>query len=78
MLDTILNAVQTLLEWVLKLLPTSPFISFIDEIGNLPYLGWLNWFIPIGSFIAVGEAWLVSVGIFYLYSIVLRWIKAIE
>lgn len=77
-MNAILNLIKEFLDWVLQLLPTSPFVSFIDAMENIPYLGWLNWFIPVGSIIAVGEAWLVSVGLFYLYSIVLRWIKAIE
>ncbi len=66
------------LEWVLNLLPTSPFQSFIEACENLPYLGWLNWFIPVGQMVAIGEAWLVAVGLFYLYSIILRWIRAIS
>ena len=77
-MDAILNLLKNFLDWVLQFLPTSPFVSFIDAMDNLPYLGWLNWFIPVGSIIAIGEAWLISVGLFDLYSIVLRWVKAIE
>lgn len=66
------------LDWVLGALPTSPFQAFINACGDLPYLGWLNWFVPVGQMVAVGEAWLVAVGLFYLYSIVLRWIRAIS
>ena len=70
--------VITFLDWVLKLLPTSPFTQFINACANMPYLGWLNWFVPVGQMIAVGEAWLVAIALFYMYSIVLRWIKAIN
>lgn len=77
-MDAILGLLKDFLDWVLQFLPTSPFVAFIDAMEDLPYLGWLNWFLPVGSIIAVGEAWLVSVGLFYLYSIVLRWVKAIE
>ncbi|MEF9946183.1 MAG: hypothetical protein RR737_06285 [Lachnospiraceae bacterium] len=73
-----MEIVTKFLDAVLKILPLSPFTVFIDKVGELPYLGWLNWFIPISTMIAVGEAWLISVGIFYLYSIILRWIRAIE
>ncbi len=34
--------------------------------------------IPIGQIIAILETWVTAVAIYYLYSIVLRWIKAIE
>lgn len=70
--------VTTFLDWVLKLLPTSPFTEFINAYSDIPYLGWLNWFIPVGQMIAIGEAWLVAIGLFYMYSIVLRWIRAID
>ncbi|RGW46214.1 hypothetical protein DWV67_16190 [Dorea formicigenerans] len=56
--------VTTFLDWVLKLLPTSPFTQFIEACSGMPYLGWLNWFVPVGQFIAVGEAWLVAIGLF--------------
>ena len=73
-----MNVLQSLLDGVIRLLPGSPFVAFIDALENIPFLNYLNWFIPVGTFIAIGEAWLLSIGIFYLYQIVLRWIRAIE
>lgn len=73
-----MEIVTKFLDWVLKLLPTSPFSAYIDALENIPFLGYLNYFLPISTFIAIGEAWLVAVGLFYLYSIILRWIRAIE
>ena len=35
-------------------------------------------FLPTSPFITFGEAWLVAIGLFYAYQIILRWIKAIE
>lgn len=58
-------------------LPHSPFSQFLSQFQNLPALGWLNWFVPIGPAITVLEVWLVAIGLFYLYSIALRWLKAI-
>lgn len=66
------------LDWVLALLPTSPFTAFIESMETLPYLGWLNWFLPISEMIVIGEAWLVAIGLFYLYSVILRWVRAIS
>lgn len=77
-MSTMQAIINQFLEWVLALLPTSPFTKFIEACENLPYLGWLNWFLPIDTFIAIGEAWLVSITLFYLYSIVLRWVRAIS
>ena len=73
-----MELVTRFLDWVLKLLPTSPFAPFLDGVETLPYLGYLNYFIPVGTFLKIGAAWLVSIGLFYLYSIILRWIRAIE
>ncbi|MCH1981787.1 hypothetical protein MCG98_04280 [Ruminococcus sp. OA3] len=73
-----MEIVTKFLDWVLKLLPTSPFSAFLDSLEALPYLGYLNYFIPVGMFLKIGSAWLVAIGFFYLYSIILRWIRAIE
>lgn len=73
-----MEIVTKFLDTVLKVLPTSPFSAFLDKMGQIPYLSTLNYFVPISEMIAIGEAWLVAVGVFYLWSIVLRWIRAIE
>lgn len=62
---------------ILNLLPTSPFRSFIDSIPDLPGLAELNWFFPVGECLDVLTAWGVAIGIFYLYSVIMRWIKLI-
>ena len=61
-----------------KYLPLSPFTQFIDQFSNLPALGYLNWFFPVKECITVMEAYLVAVGIYYLYQMIMRWIKVIQ
>ena len=73
-----MEIVNQFLDWVLSVLPTSPFTKYVDALQSIPYLNYLNWFVPVGTFIAIGQAWLVSVGLFYVYMIILRWIRAIE
>lgn len=68
---------NNLAEKTLSLLPLSPFQQFIDNFRSLPYLGWLNWFFPVGDCLVVMGVWLGAVGLFYLYSIVMRWVKMI-
>lgn len=68
---------QKFSEALLQVLPLSPFQQYIDQFRSLPYLGWLNWFFPVGSCLTVMAAWLVAVGLFYLYSILMRWLKII-
>lgn len=66
-------------EWLLTVLPTSPFQGFIGNFTNTfsPYLSALNWFIPIGDFLIIFEVWLSAVALYYLYSIIMRWVKMI-
>lgn len=78
MLSFMKEILDKFLSVVLSLLPLSPFADFIDELGQLPYLGYINYFIPVGTFVKIGAAWLAAIALFYLYSVVARWIKLIE
>lgn len=62
-------------------------IKFMKEIldkllsvilSQLPYLGYLNYFVPVRTFLKIGTAWLAAIALFYLYSVLARWIKLIE
>lgn len=63
---------------LLSVLPLSPFAGFIDSLEEIPYLGYLNYFIPVGTCLKIGAAWLSAIALFYLYSVVARWVKLIE
>lgn len=78
MMNLLNELMDNFLNFVLTVLPLSPFKDVINNMESLPYLGYLNWFIPVNRFIQIGTIWLTAVGLFYLYSIILRWIKAIE
>ena len=66
-----------LIEALQTVLPTSPFAEWIDQVGQLPYLSWLNWVFPVGICLKVLVGWLGAVAAFYLYSILMRWLKVI-
>lgn len=66
------------LSGLFSLLPKSPFSNIADSIRDVPFLGYLNFIIPIGEIIAILSLWLVAIALWYMYQIVLRWIKAIE
>lgn len=63
---------------ITNILPLSPFTNFINSIQNLPFLGWLNWFVPVKQLCEIFGLWLGAVAVFYLYQIVLRWVKVIQ
>lgn len=75
-----------LLEWlyetfgdrILAFLPLSPFQPYIQMVSNLPYLGYLNWFFPIGDALTVMAAWLTVIVTYYTYSVILRWMRMIS
>lgn len=77
-LQMIIDGLATVCQTVVHLLPSSPFESFIDVSIDNDILSALNWVLPIGQMIAVLQAWLVSIAIWYLIQIILRWVKAIE
>lgn len=79
MLEAIINKLLTIAETVLGWLPESPFVeqqllSINDSMG----LSWLNWFFPVHDAITVTAAWVGAIALYYLASIMLRWVKAIE
>ena len=80
MWDALSSTVISFIASILKLLPESPFV-ILDNLSQTEFYEWiqyLNWFIPINTFISILEAWLVAIGIYYIYQIVLRWVKAIQ
>lgn len=64
-------------EWLISVLPTSPFGGFLGNFKTAfsPYLSTLNWFVPIKDFLTIMGVWLGAVALFYLYSIIMRWVK---
>lgn len=73
----LIDAICAVLNAVCMLFPPSPF-KLVSVSGFADLLGKINYFIPIYEFVAIGEAWLVAVGVYYAISLVARWVKAIE
>lgn len=72
------NLLDKFLQAVLSLFPLSPFREVIQELGSLPYLGYINWFVPIGDFVKIGTVWLTAIAAYYAWSLIARWIKLIS
>ena len=75
------KAIQSLgdiIRLFLSLLPDSPFQAAEIPVSVLTRLGHLNWLVPVNKIIGVMSLWLVAIASFYLYQIILRWVKAIE
>lgn len=67
-----------LLTGVLALLPSSPFTAFTYLMYQVPFLSALNWFLPISEMIAIMEAWLVIVAVYYSILFVLNYVGILK
>lgn len=77
----LLNLVGGALNLIVSVLPNSPFkpvITYAKEMNISEYLAYLSWLLPIGYILSITAAWVACVSVYYLYSIIMRWIKMIE
>lgn len=65
--DTIVKILLTLAiaSILIAILPVSPFKAVIESLGELPYISYLNWFVPVGRIITTLGAWAVCLGFYY-------------
>ncbi len=79
-MDSLTDSLVSFAVSVIELFPTSPF-TILNELSNSEFYEWLqmlNWFIPVGTFVSILEGWLTCVAVYYVYQIILRWVKVIE
>lgn len=63
--------------FVISMLPESPFSSIISALASIPYLQYVNWFVPVSEMLVVLEVWLAAVSAYILISMVARWVKLV-
>lgn len=76
--DTVIDYLITFIQ---TFLPASPFQAFVELAENSEfgvYLSWVNWFVPVYTFIPILQAWLLCVALYYAFSIILRWLNVID
>ena len=64
--------------WIYEILPLSPFKDVIAQFGTLPYLGYINWFFPVGEALQIMAAWLTAVTAYFMWQWILRWLNVIQ
>lgn len=74
-LEWISGAFSAIVNAVFDILPKSPIVYLEKNNTISTYLGYVNYFIPVYLWISVLQAWLTSIGIYYCYKIILKWIK---
>lgn len=76
-INLIISSVGNALSLIIGILPHSPF-HYLENSSVSEWLGYLNWIIPIDYIITFLEAWLVAIGMFYIYQSFARWVKLIQ
>ena len=77
LINFLISGIGLLITTLVNLLPSTPF-TILSNLKAIPFLNYLNWIIPIGTFIGIIEVWLISIATYYLISVALRFAKVIE
>lgn len=77
LINWIISAFGDILSLILTLLPDSPFNWDITGINN-SYLQIIFYVLPIQEIAVIMGTYIPAVGTWYLYRIVLRWLKGAE
>ena len=74
---SVANFINEVLGSILFFLPDSP-LNLMSYDPLEPYLQFINYILPIQEIIVFLEAWLLAITVYYVYQLVLRWLKAID
>ncbi|MBP1559722.1 MAG: hypothetical protein J6C96_00540 [Oscillospiraceae bacterium] len=72
--DVFANAADS----VIAALPKSPIVYIASNSEAKKIMGYVNFFIPIYTYISLVEAWLTAIVVYYVVSVILRWLKVVE
>lgn len=71
--------IHEFIDFLLPVLPTSPFTQmmadFRSAMESSSVLGAVNWFMPVGSMLALGSLWLVCITTYYVYEWAMKTLK---
>lgn len=76
-IQALLDFIVMIVNWVVDLLPQSPFIGLDSSIIS-EWLGYINYFIPVGQMMSIFALWLSAVGLWYLYRWIFRFVRYID
>lgn len=70
--------VSGIIQAIIKLFPLDPFKDTIAGFSQIPFLHYVNYFIPFGDILAVFAIWLTAYGVYLIYQAIARWLKLIK
>ena len=71
------DQINALLSFLCVVLPDSPF-KLLDYTPISPYIPYINYFVPLDFMVDALAFWLVAILCYYGFSILMRWVKAIQ
>jgi hypothetical protein len=80
-INLIIDSLVTAVNALINIFPDSPFKAVIASIRtsySSELLGYINYFIPVSEMLAILSVWVTAIVMYYLVSIILRWVKAIS
>lgn len=81
MFDSLTDTLVSLALTVINLFPASPFApaiaSFNDSVVHT-YLSYANYIVPIGTMLSILSLWIAGVSTYYVYQLILRWIRLVD
>lgn len=77
LIQGIIDGLAEVLSAAVNVLPGSPFNGLNALAMDSKWFRYLAYIVPVRQIVALLEAWLVAIAVYYLYQIVLRWVKAV-
>ncbi len=65
-------------EFVLLMLPVSPFANLQLDPIFADFLGYLNYYCPMSTLLGIMLSWLGCIATYYAWQLILRYIKAVS
>lgn len=78
LIKNINDVFQQVFEWVLALLPTSPFVNLSLPAPIQDMLGYVNYYVPFSQMLIIAGSWIGCIAVYYVYQLILRKISAIS
>jgi hypothetical protein len=76
-LNTLIDIASGIADGLMWLLPISPF-SALELVFDNNLMGYINFFLPVQEAVNLLVGWGVAIGLWYLYALILRWVKAVR
>jgi len=78
LVQLIVDALSGLINVVVAVLPSSPMSDVSSVNIAYEYLGYINYFLPVGQIVDVCLVWLGCIAGFYIYMALGRWAKLFD